>query len=360
MHRIGHLASLAFFTLVVVHCLPFPALSRTVLADDDEWRTAHIETLPLEVAREVQKWRKSCGGELKARRSFARFVEIGGHRYLALHFEQLHCDNKAAVCSAAGCLHEIYAFGGGRFRRVTSFWTSELQIANYNNQAAIESDCGRLGCLRVLHWDGKRFIEAEKPSFETEHIFGFTEGADVGFKGDVEVESTFTNRFGKRGHYSALEGETAFRYVFADGLRTSLGVLSDFHSIHGVSDLRDVTSVNFNGFSSETRWQALERSTAPFGLSLSLNPQWRRVDEISGGFATTYAVPATVLIDAVILPAKLFTAVNITYAPSVSRMSGVWERQSEVEVSAAISGAVALVCFSARRCVIFQLMAGYS
>lgn len=341
MRRIGHSTSLAIATLAIIFGLAIPAVSRT-LPSDDEWRAAHIGALPSEVAGEVYKWQGPCGGgPLVARRSFSRFMDIAGRRYLALHFEQLRCDNQTAICSAAGCLHEVYAFIGGRFRKVKSLQTPELQLTNLNNQAAIESDCGVLGCLRLLRWNGKRFIEAERPSVETEHIFGFTEGADIGAKGEIELENTFTNRFGKLGHYSALEGETSARYVFADSLRTSLGVLSDFHDVRGVRNLPDTTAINFNGLSSETRWQALDSIKAPFGVAVSLTPQWQRIDDLSSRLATTYAVPVRLLIDAAILPSKLFAAMNITYAPSVTGMNGVWERQSAIEVSAAISGSAA-------------------
>jgi hypothetical protein len=80
--------------------------------------------------------------------------------------------------------------------------------------------------LRVLRWNGKGFGEGEKRPFDTEHIFGFTEGADIDVKGEIEVESTFTSRFGRPGQYGVLENETAARYVFAEGFRASIGLLS--------------------------------------------------------------------------------------------------------------------------------------
>jgi hypothetical protein len=46
------------------------------------------------------------------------------------------------------------------------------------------------------------------------------------------------------------------------------------------------------------------------------------------------------LVDTAILPDRLFAAFNVTYAPSVERMVGVWQRHSGLEVSAAISGVV--------------------
>lgn len=326
--------------LAAVLGLVSPAASKALLPVDEEWRASHIAALPGEVAREVYKWQKFCGA-LKARSSFVRVTEIAGHRYLALHFEHLSCEDRTAVCSASGCLHQVYEFRHGRFHKVTSLQTSELQVSRLGSRIALEVDCGLLGCLRVMHWDGKSFTEDERRSIDTEHIFGFTEGADVGAKGEIELEGTFTNRFGRPGDYRVLENETAARYVFAEGLRASLGLLSDFHQMRGVLGLHDTSSLNFNGVSGELRWQLLESSKAPIGLALSFNPQWLRVDDVSGVLVGTYAVPMTLLFDTAILPGRLFAAMNVTYAPSVERMVGVWERQSGLEVSAAISVVVA-------------------
>jgi len=99
--------------------------------------------------------------------------------------------------------------------------------------------------------------QAEVAERDTEHIFGFTEGADIGAKGEKEIESTFTGRFGKPGHYAAIENETAFRHGLTDNFRASVGILSSTHSIAGVPGLDDrnaatlsyaVTQTAFVGF----------------------------------------------------------------------------------------------------------------
>ncbi len=58
---------------------------------------------------------------------------------------------------------------------------------------------------------------------DTEHIFGFTDGSDIGEKGEKEVENTFDARFGKVGSYLATEGETEFLYTVTDNFRASIG-----------------------------------------------------------------------------------------------------------------------------------------
>jgi hypothetical protein len=216
-----------------------------------------------------------------------------------------------------------------------------MQIHVSNGEAALDVDCGLLGCLRKMQLDGSGFPEKEHSSIETEHIFGFTEGADIGRKGEVEVESTFTGRFGHIGRYGVLQNETAARYVFAEGLRGAFGLLSDYHHVSGVPGLQNATGPNFNGMTGELRWQLLESSKAPIGLTVSFNPQWSRVDDFSGQLASTYAAPMILLLDTSLIPNRLFAGVNLTYAPSVERIGGFWERQSSLEVSVALTGVIA-------------------
>jgi len=179
-----------------------PAVSKAA-PDQEEWRTSYVDQLPGEVSRDVRKWQKACG-VLKARSAFSNTMEIGGRHYLALHFEQLHCEDRTAICSAWACLHEVYEVRHGRFHKVTSFRTLEMQINFSDGEPVLEADCGLLGCLRKMQWNGNGFTEKQQHSIETEHIFGFTEGADAGRKGEVEVESTFTGRFGHIGRYGVL------------------------------------------------------------------------------------------------------------------------------------------------------------
>jgi hypothetical protein len=99
MLRIARHSLWIAFGLAAIVGLVSPAVSKALVPSDDEWRAAHIEGLPGEVSREVYKWQGSCG-LLRARSSFSRITEIAGHRYLALHFEHLHCEDRAAICSA--------------------------------------------------------------------------------------------------------------------------------------------------------------------------------------------------------------------------------------------------------------------
>jgi hypothetical protein len=75
-------------------------------------------------------------------------------------------------------------------------------------------------------------------TIDTEHIFGFAEGADIGAQGDRELEITATGLAGKLGQYAGIQNETALRYGVADGFRASLGALADYHAVASVAGPR--------------------------------------------------------------------------------------------------------------------------
>jgi hypothetical protein len=51
-------------------------------------------------------------------------------------------------------------------------------------------------------------------------------------------------------------------------------------------------------------------------------------------------LPAAILIDRVLIPNKFFAALNLTYAPGVTRTSAGWQHNSAMEISAAAAYAV--------------------
>lgn len=173
---------------------------------------------------------------------------------------------------------------------------------------------------------------------DTEHLFGFTDGTDIGDKGDIELEGTFSGRFGKPGIYTALQNETAVRYGVTDAFRLAAGALFDYRNIAGVPALDDYSGFNFAGLTGEANWQALKRT--PIGLTLSASPQWRRVDDLSGQPAESYLVRLRLLADTALVPDTAFAAVNLIATPTTSRVSGVWQQEMPTEASAALAHAI--------------------
>src|SRR6266851_2980714 len=95
------------------------AEARGGMRSDDPWNPQHIDGLPAEVRAAIAHYARVCGGPLAAEHSFARYYQRGTVRLIGLHFEHLRCD-RAAVCTVAGCLHQVYISSGGRYRLMRS------------------------------------------------------------------------------------------------------------------------------------------------------------------------------------------------------------------------------------------------
>ena len=178
-------------------------------------------------------------------------------------------------------------------------------------------------------------------NFDTEHIFGFAEGSDIGAKGELEIESVSVGSFGAaRGSYSNIGNETSFRYVIINELRLSVGSLTDYFNIHNVPGLNDRSAADFSGIITELRWHFLDWRTSPLGLTLSLNPFWRRADPTSGQSSGNYAFPVTLLADSEVIPDKFFTVLNLLYQASLLRPNGRFEHDDSFTVIAGGSYAI--------------------
>jgi hypothetical protein len=179
---------------------------------------------------------------------------------------------------------------------------------------------------------------------DTEHIFGFTEGGDIGEVGDKEIEKETSARFGKRmGLYAASSSLFGFKYVPAEGLLTSPGVLVSYHGMSGVPGQDDRQQIALQGLLFELKYLLLDRERAPFGLTLFAAPRWSRIDEVTGARVSQFGSEFTIAIDKEIVTDRVFGAINLIYEPEVSRSleSGEQEKESTLGVSAAISGQLA-------------------
>src|SRR3954469_2134692 len=102
-------------------------------------------------------------------------------------------------------------------------------------------------------------VSAEE-GFDTEHIFGFMIGTDVGNPGERELQSETTGRFGKgNGTYRALSQEVEIEVVPLPNFRVEVGGTATLHDITGVPDIGDRRQFNFQGASLDLRYRLLDR-----------------------------------------------------------------------------------------------------
>ena len=165
---------------------------------------------------------------------------------------------------------------------------------------------------------------------DSEHIFGFTEGADIGNKGESELESITTGRLGKQGDFADLTNETSYRYGVEQYFRASVGIVTDYYSVHDTPGYLDRTGLRESGLTSEFRWQFSEHDSAPIGLTLSLAPTWRRVNDPTPGQGQAYMLPVSLLADHTFIRNQLYGAVNVTVAPTFSSVAGLCRKAPAV------------------------------
>jgi hypothetical protein len=174
-------------------------------------------------------------------------------------------------------------------------------------------------------------------------IFGFTSGTDVGEPGDCGVAFEYSGRAGKAdGSYWAGTLKTQFGATIADNFSVALSPFVTHHRIRGVTDLDDASQTRFDGFSGEASYRFIERSAGnPVAATFSLEPRWARVDGTGGSAVTAYSVEFKLFVDAVLVPGKLFGAVNLNYAPATQKAdadpTGEWVRSSSTNMSGALT-----------------------
>jgi len=183
-------------------------------------------------------------------------------------------------------------------------------------------------------------VRAEE-GFDTEHIFGFMIGTDVGNPGEREFQTETTGRFGKgSGTYRALAQEVEIEVVPLPNFRIELGGTATLHDITGVPDIGDRRQFNFQGASLDLRYRLLDRERAPFGLTVAADLHGDRIDETSGGKGRMYGTDFTLAFDRELIPNFAIGALNLIYQPEWARfeVAGVSEKSSTI--GAAFAGLV--------------------
>jgi hypothetical protein len=187
-------------------------------------------------------------------------------------------------------------------------------------------------------------IVARADAIDTEHLFGFTIGTDVGEVGEKEFESNTLSRLGKRaGSYSALSQSLSLEYTAVQNLRLEVSATGVYYDIVGVPGLDDRRQGAFDGLSFDMRYRILDRAHAPFGLMIDAEPHWGRVDEVSGEPVDRYGVDLALVADKELVPNRIVAAFNLLYLPEIahSRVTGIWSRQATIGVATALMAQIA-------------------
>jgi len=177
---------------------------------------------------------------------------------------------------------------------------------------------------------------------DTKYIFGsFTRGSSTGEEGERAFEPDTVANFGKRGgRYAATQTEAEFEYTPNQFVQLEFGPTISYFDVRGVPSLDDRNMGSINGVVATIRSLLIERNRSPFAVTLSIEPEWRSLDETSGVGVSNYELEAKIEADAELIKNRLFLGVNLLYEPettSVNAMPAVWNTETTIGVSSALA-----------------------
>lgn len=174
---------------------------------------------------------------------------------------------------------------------------------------------------------------------DTEHIFGFSMGSDIGKAGEVELEVENIGRFGKRfGSYFGGGTLAQMKFVLTDRFRVAPGVSFGTNQISDIPGMANNHRSAFAGASMEFRYKVLDRNEMPFGLTVHAAPGWSRVDDATGIDQLSYGSEFAALIDKELIEDRLFAAVNFWFSAGSARdLANSWTHASDFAVHTALS-----------------------
>lgn len=193
---------------------------------------------------------------------------------------------------------------------------------------------------------------------ETHHLFGFTDGSDIAPEGHKELQFITRVDHGRRalspsglssddviarigrggleGSYRMIEESVEFEHALTTSFEYSFGASMINHRIRGVDGFDDFNGTNLKGFFAEFRYVLAKRGEdLPFGITIQTQPQWGHVSDAEGHQETAFATSSKLVVDAELIPRRLYGAVNVIYEPEIWRSTGefAWRRASTLGVT---------------------------
>lgn len=177
---------------------------------------------------------------------------------------------------------------------------------------------------------------ARAEGIDTEHLFGFMIGSDVGNVGEREFESKTTGRFSRAGgNYRAVGQQMEVEFVPVKNFRVELGTTFASHNIAGVQGLEDRRQLSWQGVAVDLRYRFLNKDDAPFGLTFAVESFADRVDETTAAVVRSYGTEFTLAFDRELIPNVAVAAINLSYQPESTRVIGTGATEREASLAAA-------------------------
>ena len=216
-----------------------------------------------------------------------------------------------------------------------------LPIVQIASAVVIAAALALAGCTAA--GAGEHRAKSASDQIDTEHLFGFTQGSDIGQAGETELEADSTGRFGKReGSYNAAATSLEAKFTLSDSVLIAPTATIAYYDIVGVPGLDDRRQGRLQDLSLEMRYRLLNRERAPFGLTFLIDPKWGFADEFSGARARQYGAEFRIAADRELVRDRLYAALNLLYIPEVTRVyeTNSTARESTFGAYLAVTGQV--------------------
>ncbi|MEA2943951.1 MAG: hypothetical protein QOD09_4480 [Bradyrhizobium sp.] len=180
-------------------------------------------------------------------------------------------------------------------------------------------------------------IGGHAEGIDTEHIFAFMIGTDLGGVGEREFQSQTTARLSKTaGNYRAIGQEFELEFVPFPNFRIELGGTFATHDVFGVPGFADRSQFEGQGVSLDLRYRFLDREKDPFGLTLAAESRVDRIDEMTAMRVRKYSTEFTLALDRELVPDLSVAALNLIYQPEWTLAAGQTEQESTVGAAIAV------------------------
>src|SRR6201996_5909078 len=194
-----------------------------------------------------------------------------------------------------------------------------------------KSLCAAAFCLWLL----PAAARAEE-GIDTEHIYGFMIGTDVGDRGEREFQSETTGRFSKNGgSYQAYSQQLELEFVPITNFRVEVGTTLAAHNIDSVPGFDDRTQLGWQGASLDLRYRFLDRDAAPFGLTLAVETHGDRIDETTADSISSVGTDVTLAVERDLIPHMAVATLNLSYQPEWTHFAGALAEEQEATLGVA-------------------------
>ena len=171
-----------------------------------------------------------------------------------------------------------------------------------------------------------------------ENLWGYIYGTDTLPAGANELYLWTTSRNQKgKGNYRAWDTQLEFEHGFTDRFQASLYLNGRSHQISGGAladdpDRKLHRGLEFDGFNVELKYNVLSVYKDLFGLSLYIEPEYQRIDKISGERVNGFGLESKLILQKNFFDDQLALAYNLTLEPEWKKFKASGEHEKELEL----------------------------